>query len=219
MQLQNNWKAHFRSLTTVNESGDRNIAGFTGAMDFKASQDTKMTTLNQSHAFLLTANLRKEILFLPNPTNFGGTLLRPTDKVGCLVGIGSKAIPTIVKHQAALLSIQKVVPSITNIDACTTIDELNALPTPPEIGGIVNLEGLQTFFPAPFLPNAILPEDTFSPLILVLTGRNAGEEHMCLHSGDVDFDEGDVNDHIKLFTLISPSNPTTENSRAITLAN
>jgi hypothetical protein len=151
MQLQNTWKAHFRSLTTVNESGDRNIAGFNGAMDFEASQDKKMTTLNQSHGFLLAANLRKEILPLHNPTNFGGTLLRPTDKVGCLVGIGSKAIPVIVEHQAALLSLQVVIPSITDINACITIDELNALPTPPEIGGIVNLEGLQTFFPAPFL--------------------------------------------------------------------
>jgi hypothetical protein len=185
----------------VNESGDRNIAGFNGAMDFKASQDKKMTTLNQSHGFLLAANLRKEILPLHNPTNFGGTLLRPTDKVGCLVGIGSKAIPVIVEHQAALLSLQVVVPSITDIDACTTIDELNALPTPPEIGGIVNLEGLQTFFPAPFLRNAILAEDTSSPLILALTGRNAGEEHIRLHSGEEGFDEGDVNDHIKLFTL------------------
>jgi hypothetical protein len=41
---------------------------------------------------------------------------------------------------------------------------------------------------------------------------------MCLHSGDEDFDEGDVNDHIELFTLISPTSPTTENLRAITLA-
>jgi hypothetical protein len=41
MPLQNNWKAHFRSLTTVNESGDRNIAGFTSALDFEASQDKK----------------------------------------------------------------------------------------------------------------------------------------------------------------------------------
>jgi hypothetical protein len=125
-----------------------------------------MTTLNQSHGFLLTENLRKEIIFLHNPTNFGGTLLRPTDKVGCLVGIGPKAIPVIVKHQGALLSIQKVVPSITNIDTCTTINELNALPTPSEIGGIVNLEGLQTYFPAPFLQNTILTEDTFPPLFL-----------------------------------------------------
>jgi len=201
MPLQNNWKAHFRSLTTVNESGDRNIAGFNGAVGFEASQDKKMTTLHQSNGFYFTANLRNVILFLHNPTNFGGTLLRPTDKVGCLVGIGSKAIPAIVDHQVALLSIQKVVSPITDIDACNTIDELNALPTTPEIGGIVNLEGLQTFFPAFFLRNAILVEDTFPPLVLVLTGRNAGEELIRLHSGDEDFDKGDVNDHIELFTL------------------
>ena len=59
----------------------------------------------------------------------------------------------------------------------------NTLPTFPETGGSVNLEALQTFFPAPFLRTAILAEDTFSPLVLVLTGRNAGEEHIRLHSG------------------------------------
>ncbi len=57
---------------------------------------------------------QKEILSIHNPTNFDGSLLRPTNKVGCLVGIGFKAIPVIFEHQAALFS------SITDIDACTT---------------------------------------------------------------------------------------------------
>ncbi len=37
MQLQNNWKAHFHLLTTVNESGDHNITDFNGTMDFEAT--------------------------------------------------------------------------------------------------------------------------------------------------------------------------------------
>ena len=159
-----------------------------------------MTMLNQSHHFLLMAYNKKEIVFLYNPMHFGSTLLRPTYKVGCLVGIGSKAIPVTVNNRAALLSLHMVVPPKSDIH-CTTINKLRAFPTPPTIGGIANLEGLHTFFPAPSLCNAILTEDSISPLAYVLTGRNSGKEHICLHSDNEDFDEDDVNNHIKIFTL------------------
>jgi hypothetical protein len=67
--------------------------------------------------------------------------------------------------------------------------------------GALSTSRTPDLFPAPFLRNAILAEDTFSPLVLVFTGRNAGEEHIRLHSGDEDFDKEDVNNHIELFTL------------------
>ncbi len=37
MQLHASWKALFASITTVNKASNRNVAGFTGAMDLKAS--------------------------------------------------------------------------------------------------------------------------------------------------------------------------------------
>jgi hypothetical protein len=37
MILQASWTALFNWLTAVNESGNRNIAGFTSAMDFEAA--------------------------------------------------------------------------------------------------------------------------------------------------------------------------------------
>ncbi len=43
MILQASWTALFNSLTTVNKSGNRNIANFTGTMDFEANLDVKMT--------------------------------------------------------------------------------------------------------------------------------------------------------------------------------
>jgi hypothetical protein len=41
MPLHPSWTALFNSLTMVNNSGNQNIAGFTGAMDFEANSNKK----------------------------------------------------------------------------------------------------------------------------------------------------------------------------------
>jgi hypothetical protein len=51
------------------------------------------------------SNSTREVTIPHNPYNFGGTLLYPMDKVGCLIGKGPSAFPVIVNHHAALLSI------------------------------------------------------------------------------------------------------------------
>ncbi len=177
----------FNSLTTVNKSGNQNIAGFTGAMDINANPELKMLQLN---------------IILLNPYNFGRTLFCPMDKVGCLVRKGPSSFPVIVNHQAALCSIQVTAPPTGDITNCLTIDDLSALPTPTATRcGLSNLNNLSSFFPALFLCNASLAEDSASPLALILAGRAAREEHIRKHGGDKDFDKGIVNAHVELFSL------------------
>ena len=48
MILHASWKALFTELNAVNESGNRNIAGFTGAMDAKANLDVPRTSARDS---------------------------------------------------------------------------------------------------------------------------------------------------------------------------
>jgi hypothetical protein len=131
MHLHDSWKALFASFTAVNEAGDRNVAGFTGAMDLEASLGKKMTKLVQPFGLLLTANNKKGIAILHHPHNFGGTLLRPSNKVGCLVGVGPSAVPIMLDHDGALSSIAANVPSIAAIADCATVNDLAALPTAP----------------------------------------------------------------------------------------
>jgi hypothetical protein len=128
---QASWKALFNSLTTVDESGKQNISGYTCTMDFEANSNLKMMQLNQAYGFLFTATYMKEIIILHNPNSFGGNLLHPTNKVGCLVKMGPTAIPVIVDHRAAIHPIQVIVPSAADIANCLTINDLAALPTPP----------------------------------------------------------------------------------------
>ena len=79
------------------------------------------------------------ITVLHNPHNFGGTLLRPVNKVGCLVRTDPVSIPVIVDHGAALLSIQEITHTIKDINTGLTIDDLFALPTPDDAAGVMQV--------------------------------------------------------------------------------
>jgi hypothetical protein len=131
MQLHASWKGLFALITTVNEAGNRNVAGFTGAMDIEVSLYVKMTKLVQPLGLLLAVNNKKEIAILHHPHNFGGTLLCPSNKVDCLVGVGPSAVPVVLDHKRALCSIEAIIPPFADIVGCTTINELATLPTHP----------------------------------------------------------------------------------------
>jgi hypothetical protein len=178
----------------VNKSGNH------GVMNFEANSNKKMTQLNQPFNVILIVSSKRGITVLHNPHNFGGTLLHPTNKVRCLVGTGPVSIPVIVDHGAALLSIQEIVPTIKDINACLRVDNLSALPT-DNAASVINLEALRSFFPAHFLPNVILAADSLSPLALILASREAQEELINTHNEDEDFGEEDVNAHVELSSL------------------
>ncbi len=129
MHLHASWKALFALITTVNEAGDRNVASFTGAMELEASLGEKMTKLVQPFGLLLAAKDKKGITILHHPYNFGGTLIRPSKKVGCLVGVGSSAVPVVLDHDGALRPIVANIPTIAAIADCATVNDLPALPT------------------------------------------------------------------------------------------
>jgi hypothetical protein len=172
MTSHTSWKALFYLITMVNKSGDQNVTSFTGAMDFEASLKEKITRFDQPCGFLLAANKKKEVSILHQPHNFGGTLLRPTNKVGCLTGIGPSAVPVIVDHIAALGSTQAITPPSRTSWAAPRPTASQPSPPPPADGGsLVNLKALLCFIPTPFFHNAILALDSLSPLALIVAAR------------------------------------------------
>ena len=130
MILHASWKAIFTALNVINESGNRNIAGFTDAMDAGANLKVKMMWLSQPLGLLLIVNNSKEVSIIHHPYNFGGTLLRPAHKVGCLVGMGPNATSVVLNHRSALGHVAAVVPPISDIKACLMAEALAALPIP-----------------------------------------------------------------------------------------
>ncbi len=135
MHLHASWKALFASITMVNEAGNRNVAGFTGMMVLEASLAKTRMKIVQPFGLLLAANKKKGITILHHPHNFGGTLLRPSNRVGCLVGVGSSAVPVVLDHDKALRPIAANDPPIAAIANCATVDDLVALPTAPAAAG------------------------------------------------------------------------------------
>jgi hypothetical protein len=74
------WKVLFYSITTVNESGNRNVTGFTGAMDFEASLKVKMRMFDQPYGFLLAANKKRESPYSTTPTILAAPSSAPPTK-------------------------------------------------------------------------------------------------------------------------------------------
>ena len=86
------WKLWFSSLPE-NEEGNRNMAAFSTALNAGKSAIEKIKNLtdNQNNVFLLVDGTGL-IKVYHSPKNFGGTLLRPSNKVACLTGLGRSAI-------------------------------------------------------------------------------------------------------------------------------
>jgi hypothetical protein len=200
MILYASWKTLFTALNAVNESGNRNIAGFTSAMDAEVNLEVQMTRLTQPLGLLLIANNSKEVSIIHHQHNFGGTLLRPTHKVGCLVGMGPNATSVVLNHWSALSPVIAVVPPIGDIKACLTAEALAVLPI-PRPRGVVNLKGINCFIPAPFLRNTILSADSFASLALVIAGRVARDNHVRDHNEDKGFSEANIDAHMDHFYL------------------
>ena len=169
-------------------------------MDAEANLKVQMTRLTQPLGLLLIVNNSKEVSIIHHTHNFGGTLLCPTHKVGCLVGMGPNATLVVLDHRSALSPVIAFVPPIGDIKACLMAEALAALPIPcPR--GVVNLEGINCFIPAPFLHNVILLADSFAPLTLVLAGPAAQDNHARNHNEDEGFSEANIDAHMDHFYL------------------
>jgi hypothetical protein len=60
---------------------------------------------------------------------------------------------------SALADCNIVVPTVDELAACTTAQEVAAIPA-PNVNGLVGFEGSAIFIPAPALRNAILASNT-----------------------------------------------------------
>jgi hypothetical protein len=241
----------------VHKAGDRNVDGFTGAMDLEASLYVKMMKLVQPFGLLLVANDKKEIAILHHPHNFSGTASS---------GMALLPFPSCSTTKETFApSRRSSLPSQTSSAAPPSTTSPPSPPPPANVdsdgvaanggnaakdddgipadgvqnggcrrcgrrnnaangdsddvvagggdvatsgGGIAavgngtaNLTALSCFIPAPFLCNAVLTADSPYPLALILAARAAREAHVHAHDREEEFDESNVDAHVKLFSL------------------
>jgi hypothetical protein len=164
MPLHTSWTALFNSLTTENKSGNQNIAGFITTMDFEVNSNRKMTQLNQPFNVIPVANNTKGITVLYNPHIFGGTLLRPTNKVGCLVGTGPVSIPSLSTTEQRYSPSRKSSPPLRTSMLASPLTTCPLSPPRTMLQASSTSKLLGVSFLLPFLPNAILAKDSLPPL-------------------------------------------------------
>lgn len=157
------WSDYFTMSRPDNEKGNQNISIYTKAWGQNLSPATKLALLiNNPNTIILAADTKGRILTLHSFTNMGGSLLRPANKIVCLIGYGQTAIAVIVDDSSTTRSCDIISPSHQDITACKSITELQQLKEPGEFAPIT-LEGTATFLPAPWLFDAITATGSSDP--------------------------------------------------------
>jgi hypothetical protein len=110
---------------------------------------------------ILATNANRNVMILHFPKIFGGTRIRPKNKVTGMLKFGTQATWVNLVLYSALANCNIVVPAINKIAACTTTEEVKDIPAPEE-NGLVGFESSTIFIPAPALRNAILASNTWS---------------------------------------------------------
>ena len=129
------------------------------------NNEAKLTILtNDPDTILLAANTEGTTILLHSFTNLvGGFLLHPKDTFVCHTGSGHVRVAIIVDETSAI--------------ACKTTTKIKALIDPDTFDeGDISYKGTNTFLPAPWLVDAILPTKSNDPSDLILVACTAASE-------------------------------------------
>jgi hypothetical protein len=140
MWPQINWTEWF-SNHFYNEDGNRNMATFSSILEAGSSQEKKLPSLvEEIDTVILAANAKNRIMIFHSPKNFGGTRLRPDNKVICMLGLGVHATYDLIDLRTAVADCQIVVPVVTDLSNCKIAKEVANIPAPDK-DGLVGFEG------------------------------------------------------------------------------
>lgn len=176
-----NWKLWYQNLAS-NEQGNKNIEAFTDSLSSDDTLVQKVRTLTEDlDTVFLAASPERLINIFHSPKNLGGTRVRPTDKIVCLLGLGASATGVLLNQATALVDANIVVPTVDDLSNCETSEDVEGLAMPPE-DGVVGFAGSGIIIPAPCIRDAILNANTLKPAelipIIMAAARSFDEEHI-----------------------------------------
>ena len=161
-----NWAGYFVNHAS-NEAGNRNLQAFSDILGSEVSTEAKLRDLvDELDTVILAADANRNIMLLHSPKNFGGTRSRPDNKVTCMIGLGARSACILPDLNSAFADIRIVVPSVHELAACETAEEVANIPT-PDVNGAVGFEGSGIFIPGPVLRNAIIESNSKDPFELI----------------------------------------------------
>ena len=118
-----------------------------------------------------------------SPKNFGGTRTHPTNKVGCLMGLGTQATCVQLDLKSALKSCNIKTPILDALTSCKTKEEFEAL----QCSSVMTFPGSAIFISAPYLLEAVVEASTTDALSLIPIAMTAAQNFDAAHENDVSF--------------------------------
>jgi hypothetical protein len=108
------WNSFF-AAPADNKTGNKNTSVFTKAWSPKTNVKQHFQTLTSDpNMVIFAAGENKKLLTFHSFKNAGGMLLRPENKLMCLLGTGASAIPTGVNSKQLVANCNLVTPTIDN---------------------------------------------------------------------------------------------------------
>jgi hypothetical protein len=184
--LHTNWQSFFAAQAD-NDLGNKSTSIYTKAWSPKKSDDVRFQTLiSDINSIIFAANQDKNIHALHSFKVAGGTLLRPTTKLMCLLGSGSSVTAFIVDKQSLLNPCNLITPTINELQECFNKDEVNVINAPDD-DGAVTYPGSASFFPAPWLSNTVLSSGTSNHAKLIPAVNAAAIKFNAKHAGNANY--------------------------------
>ena len=154
-----NWQS-FYAARADNELGNKSSSVYTEAWSPDKSDDTRFQTLiSDIDNVVFGVDHDKNIHALHSFKVSGGSLLRPSTKMICLLGTGLRATAFIIDRQTLLNPCNMITPTIDELQECSNKDEVKAVNAPAE-GGLVTYSGSASFLPAPWLRDTVMSSGT-----------------------------------------------------------
>jgi hypothetical protein len=192
----NNWQQFFESLPGDDE-GNRNMASFSEfCTNVNSDKASKLRDLVEESDTMFLGTMNGKIIIMHSPTNFGGTRSRKTNKIACLMGLGTISTGVLLNEDSVLESKKFKGAEGTKILKCDSEKEITELTKPKHftLGAI--------FIPAPFLRSALVKLASKDPIETILALNKAVVEAFEIgESEDVESAKmkEEANDHIEEF--------------------
>jgi hypothetical protein len=184
--LHTNWQSFFAARAD-NDLGNKNTLIYTEAWLPDKSDDVRFQTLiSDINSVIFAADQDKNIHALHCFKVAGGTLLRPTTKLMCLLGSGSSATAFIVDKQSLLNPCNLITPTIDKLQECSNEDKVNMINAPDD-DGAVTYPGSASFFPAPWLSDTVLSSGTSDHAKLIPAVNAAAIKFDTEHTGGANY--------------------------------
>ena len=163
----NSWKQFYESLPGDDE-GNKNMVSFSKfCSDTSVDKVSKLRDLTEEKDSVFFGANNGKVIILHSPTNFGGTRSRKTNKVACLLGLGTNATGIILDEEAIVSSKKFKGADGSSILKCDTKEEIK------DLAKNKNFKLGAIFFPAPFMRAAVMNLDSKDPFEIILASNKA----------------------------------------------